>query len=169
MRDDARNDELARCIDVSDIDATIATMSGTGRWLDVREESFRHHGDRLDDLPAPWLYFWTGNVSAPTEAIRSVGGFDERYRSWGVEDFDLGIALHRAGVPFRLEREAAAIHYPHPRPHGAPLENLRYFQRKFPCRAAELLSSHRGTEINRMLQDEARRADPGDTRPTGGS
>lgn len=84
-----------------------------GRWADVRELFYAKYADDFADLPAPWIVFWTCNVSAPTDRLRAVGGFDEQIRSWGGEDLELGYRLHLDGVRFVLNRSASSIHYPH--------------------------------------------------------
>ena len=52
-------------------------------------------------------------MSAPTERLRAVGGFDEQIRSWGGEDLELAYRLHLDGVRFVLNRSASSIHHPH--------------------------------------------------------
>ena len=96
-----------------DPDAFIGQLRQTGRWADIRELFYAKYGDEFADLPAPWIVFWTCNVSAPTEALRAVGGFDEQIRSWGGEDLELGYRLHLDGVRFLLNRSASSVHSPH--------------------------------------------------------
>ncbi len=60
--------------------------------------------------------FCTGNVSLRREDFLAVGGFDERFRGYGGEDYELGYRLLRAGVRFIVDREARALHY-----HRTPL------------------------------------------------
>ncbi|MFL0579089.1 glycosyltransferase family 2 protein [Dietzia sp. 179-F 9C3 NHS] len=93
--------------------------------------------DALDDLtdphparPAPpdgliraatsdeYVLFWSLSfaVTASTwSAIRSrIGGFHERYRGYGGEDTDLGLALRESGVPMAWVGGAHAYHQHHP-------------------------------------------------------
>ncbi|MEJ3744811.1 glycosyltransferase [Actinomycetes bacterium KLBMP 9797] len=123
-------------LDLDDLDGTIARLAREGRWLDDRENFYaRYPGDAIADLPAPWLMYWTCNVSAPTADLRAIGGFDEAFRSWGYEDVDLAYRLHRGGARFVVERAASAIHYPHEKDHAHNKQeaaaNLRYIVRKF--------------------------------------
>jgi len=53
------------------------------------------------------IYFYTCNVSAPAEAVRAAGGFDEAFRHYGGEDTDLGLRL---GLPVLYLPEAGATH-----------------------------------------------------------
>jgi glycosyltransferase involved in cell wall biosynthesis len=111
--DDA--DELRAAVTFDDPDRAIADLAAGGRWPDARERFYAQHGDDIGALPAPWVSFWTCNVSAPTALVRAAGGFDEAFTSWGGEDLDLGYRLHRDGARFVLNRAAAAIHCPHPK------------------------------------------------------
>lgn len=139
--EDAR--EMLATLDFDDVDATIETLRAEGRWLDVREGFYARCDDALHDLPAPWLWYWTCNVSARTAQLRSIGGFDEAFRCWGGEDTDLGYRLHRDGARFVLDRAAGAIHYPHAKNHEQNNEiqqqNLRYIAHKYDTPITRLL------------------------------
>ena len=106
-------DPMIDALDFDDPDASIEQLRESGRWPDLREPFYARHGYDLGRLPAPWVLYWTCNVSAPTDRVRAVGGFDEQFRSWGGEDIDLGYRLHRDGARFVLDRAASSIHYPH--------------------------------------------------------
>jgi GT2 family glycosyltransferase/acyl carrier protein len=82
-----------------DPDAVLALVAASGRWADVRELFYAKYADDFAALPAPWIVYWTCNVSAPTDRLRAVGGFDEQIRSWGGEDLELAYRLH----PVRAE------------------------------------------------------------------
>jgi glycosyltransferase involved in cell wall biosynthesis len=105
--------DIDSLIDVGDPGAAIANLAALPQWHDIREPFYAKYTDDFHDLPAPWLVYWAGNVSARTAQVRAVGMFDENFRSWGAEDMDLGYRLHRDGARFVLNRRASAIHLPH--------------------------------------------------------
>ncbi|HEY0168921.1 MAG TPA: glycosyltransferase, partial [Jatrophihabitans sp.] len=133
--DSSDAEEMLQALDFSDPDACIESMRRTRRWADIREPFYARHGDDLSRLPAPWVLYWTCNVSAPTDRLRSVGGFDENFRSWGGEDIDLGYRLHRDGVRFTLNRSASSVHYPHAKSSvhnfAQARANYRYLAQKY--------------------------------------
>lgn len=135
--------EMLATLDFRAVDGTIARLHEQGRWLDARERFYARHRDALDDLPAPWVMFWAGNVSASTAQLRSIGGFDESFRCWGGEDVDLGYRLHRDGARFVLNRDARGLHHPHEKSHEANSEvqrdNLRYIADKYDTPISRLL------------------------------
>lgn len=55
-------------------------------------------------------YFSAANTSGPARLWRGAGGFDERLRGWGGEDYELGLRLLRAGVEIAYDPEALAWH-----------------------------------------------------------
>jgi glycosyltransferase involved in cell wall biosynthesis len=104
---------IRQTVDVGDVDGSVALIRDKQLWLDVRDEFYEKYGDDFGWLPAPWVIYWSLNISAGTQMLRDVGMFDEAFTSWGGEDIDLGYRLHRAGASFLLNRNAVAIHLPH--------------------------------------------------------
>lgn len=122
--DNAGAEDIIGLVDPTDGAAAIATIAADGRWPDMRDEFYRRYDDDIAGLAAPWAVYWTCNVSAPTALVRAVGGFDEGFSGWGAEDMDLGIRLHLAGARFEVSRDAAALHYPHPKLFADSLSSL---------------------------------------------
>jgi glycosyltransferase involved in cell wall biosynthesis len=65
-----------------------------------------------------WLYFLTGNASAPRSQLDRVGRFDEDFTGYGHEDLELGYRLKHAGVTLEYEPLAVNYHW-HPVPFDA--------------------------------------------------
>jgi GT2 family glycosyltransferase len=68
---------------------------------------------RLERLAAPGyrLHFrdtYTGNFSVSREVLLHVGGFDEAFRLYGHEDYELALRLQAAGVELVFSRDACA-------------------------------------------------------------
>lgn len=139
-------------------EAIFNAISAVPDHRDPRELVYADCGDDLTALPAPWVLFWTCNVSVRRDALIATGGFDENYASWGCEDVDLGLALFEAGARFELCRGARALHYPHPKSRDenvrSSAENRRYLHSKYGSRATELLLTERCMTLNRVLSAE---------------
>ncbi len=91
-----------------------ALLKDHEHWADSRAGIFRTTGNDLNKLPAPWSLGWTAALSLAKLPFVKAGGFDSTIIKWGSEDTDLCCRLHRNGIRFYAEREAYAIHYPHP-------------------------------------------------------
>ncbi len=126
-----------------DPDAVLALVADSGRWADVRESFYAKYADDFAALPAPWIVYWTCNVSAPTDRLRAVGGFDEQIRSWGGEDLELAYRLHLDGVRFELNRAASSLHYPHGSSLAVSMAGARAVHR--------YVADKHGTPVLRML------------------
>lgn len=66
---------------------------------------------RANRLRCGWLAMRTGSNSVATSALRRVGGFDadlDEHFGWYAE-YDLGLRLHAAGVPFAFAERAVAV------------------------------------------------------------
>ncbi|WP_214104003.1 glycosyltransferase [Acrocarpospora catenulata] len=151
---------INQAIDFEDPDGTIARLEEKGNWLDIRELFYEMYGDNFGDLPAPWLNYWTCNVSARTDRLRRIGMFDEEFKRWGGEDIDLGYRLFRDGARFVLNRQAAAIHCPHEKSFDGNNEqaagNYDYMYAKYGTPIIELLT-HIGEldyfELNNIIKE----------------
>ncbi|GAA1767219.1 glycosyltransferase [Luedemannella helvata] len=108
--------------------ATLETMLRTGtpedvvaqigagpKGLDMRHKDFTTTDGDLQRFRVPWLMCWSASLSVRAEDFAAVGGFDERFHGWGVEDLELGYRLFRRGVRFVGSRAAWAIEWPAPR------------------------------------------------------
>jgi glycosyltransferase involved in cell wall biosynthesis len=113
-------------------------------FADVRERDYIRGGDDPMKWPLPWLFFFSMNVSVPTEVFRAVGGYDEMFRSWGVEDLELGYRLYHHGCTMVLSRDAWTIEVPKKRPVKRQLYSLmrngKLFLGKFREPTIELLA-----------------------------
>jgi len=75
---------------------------------DGREDVFAEFSENLNNLETCWHHMFTCNVSIRREHLLAVGGFDEDFRGWGLEDCELGYRLRRAGLAFAYNRKAVA-------------------------------------------------------------
>ncbi len=64
--------------------------------------------------PIDFSYYHTCNVSTPTQILLSVGGFNENFKIYGMEDIELGYRLEKAGCRMVFASDARAIHYRFP-------------------------------------------------------
>ena len=56
------------------------------------------------------LHFYTGCISIPRQAFEFLGGFDETYQTYGVEDTEYGFRLEKAGYQILYHPAAHCIH-----------------------------------------------------------
>jgi LmbE family N-acetylglucosaminyl deacetylase/GT2 family glycosyltransferase len=151
--------ELIRCqIDVGEINRTVARFSAEGLFPDLREEFYAKYGDDFNYLPAPWVVFWTCNVSVRKDLLHRVGLFDEGFNTWGGEDVELAYRLHRAGCRFEVARAAAAIHYPHEKSYGHNMAEAHisytYFAEKYGTPITALVVTTDFWDLNDVIRIE---------------
>ena len=78
------------------------------RYADLRSIDFD-----LTRRAFPEELLWTANCSVRAADFWAVGGFDEGYRGWGMEDIDLGFRLARRGVEFHFAPDAWIVESSH--------------------------------------------------------
>lgn len=73
-----------------------------------------YHPDDIPEQKYYWIYYYTCCCSVWRESFARLGGFDEDYSGWGVEDIDLG---YRIGTTGRISflPGFCGIHIPHER------------------------------------------------------
>lgn len=80
------------------------------RLLD-ETDLFQHFSALQDGERYGWPFFWTSNLSAPTETFVSVGGFDEvNFDQPICEGLDLGLRLEEQGVQVVHSASCVAHH-----------------------------------------------------------
>jgi GT2 family glycosyltransferase len=79
------------------------------------------YGTELTGFRFAWGLATTANLAVPREAVAKVGGFDETFTGWGLEDTDLSYRLARLGVRFSVSTAAVNYHQIHPLADPDPL------------------------------------------------
>lgn len=139
-------------------DITINAFKAKCKFLDLREECYLKYQDDIKDLPAPWAFFWTCNVSILSESLSKSGLFDQNFDGyWGVEDHEMGYRLHKDKVQFIINRNASSIHYPHAKDREErikqELRNKQYFHHKHNSDSTRIfLESDFSTVNEKILQ-----------------
>ncbi|MGP5099849.1 glycosyltransferase, partial [Brachybacterium alimentarium] len=64
------------------------------------------------EVAMPWRLFWGRNISVLRSSFETAGCFDEAFRSYGVEDIELGYRLYRAGLDLVWVPDAWALEIP---------------------------------------------------------
>ncbi|GHJ06932.1 hypothetical protein TPA0907_12990 [Micromonospora humidisoli] len=114
----------------------VARFTGDPSFADTRQPQFVDCDFDLGRLAAPWVLFWGMNCSLRADDFRRLGGFDEDFRGWGLEDLEFAYRMFKDGVGIRLSRQAWALHAPHERDMDALMAdcmvNLRRLTAKHP-------------------------------------
>ncbi|MEU3169684.1 glycosyltransferase [Streptosporangium sp. NPDC006930] len=79
-------------------------------WGDPREQLLAEFSGNMNRLAICWHLLFTCNASVRVEHLRRLGGFDEAFLGWGLEDTDLGYRLRQAGLAFAFNVSAVAYH-----------------------------------------------------------
>ncbi len=117
---------------LSDFAATIRDFArAEAFWQEHVEPVVEAYGEDLEGFAVPWAIGLTSNLSVPRRLMLDIGGFDEGFRGWGLEDADLHFRLCAAGAQTRILRGAGNYHQIHPRPPETRLaewiRNAAYF------------------------------------------
>lgn len=148
------------------IDDSIINLKETEKYGEARNHSFQHFNQDLRKSPAPWFYFWAGNISIRKDILIDIGLFDEQFTSWGVEDLELGFRIHKNNIPIVLNQTAEAIHIPHDTESEKfvfSLKNAAYFHQKHNCVESEMFLFSEKTSFNEdveyLLANDSKRFD----------
>jgi glycosyltransferase involved in cell wall biosynthesis len=75
---------------------------------DGREKVLTEFSWNFNNLETCWHHLFSCNASVRREHLLAVGGFDEGFIGWGLEDSELGYRLRRAGLGFAFNPAALA-------------------------------------------------------------
>jgi validoxylamine A glucosyltransferase len=93
-------------------------------FRDGRHAELEKIGFDLSRRTVPEEMFSTANCSVTAGDFRAVGGFNEMFRSWGLEDMELAYRLVRHGCRFVIALDAWAVETPHERDNMGNLTSL---------------------------------------------
>lgn len=89
--------------DLSDGFDRLGQLSYAGereRW----EQAYETYTPQLQGFVLPWLLLTTANFSVSKRHCVDIGGFDEDFKGWGLEDFEFGYRLYKQGLRFVLDK-----------------------------------------------------------------
>lgn len=79
-----------------------------------------------------WLSLLVGNACIRKNKMIEAGGFDESFKGWGFEHFELGYRLCEHEAVYKTNPRAQNFHIPHPRENNfyreRILENIRFIK-----------------------------------------
>ncbi|PLS17539.1 hypothetical protein CVD28_11100 [Bacillus sp. M6-12] len=93
---------------------------------------------QLEVLDTQYLSWWAlfgSNHSLNKKLIEMVGGYEEGFKGWGIEDVEFAYRLYKAGAKFVFDPDSFLYHQEHPIHSGKVQEGSRnrvLFQRKHP-------------------------------------
>jgi len=79
-------------------------------WMGFAGPLFDYHSLRRG-MQVDCLHFYSNNISLKTEFLRQNGTFDEDFRTYGFEDFELGYRLIKRGLRLLYNPDAVGYHY----------------------------------------------------------
>ena len=97
-------------------------------------------------------YLDTANASIPRQTLLDAGLFDEGFRVYGWEDFDLGLRLRARGVPRVFSTAALAFHVVPP-PTRDSFDRYMLKEEERARTARYLLRKHPGFSTRLLIQD----------------
>lgn len=144
VKSEISNDPLKSLIDIDALDASLKKIKTKHEYGDFREEAFKKCSNDISNLPAPWIFFWTANVSFNKALFHeNEHYFHEAFNgNWGWEDVEFGYRLFKKGAKFVLNPELDAIHYPHDKYkdfENASMVNLEKFNNMYRTPETQLL------------------------------
>ncbi|HEX9059066.1 MAG TPA: glycosyltransferase family A protein [Clostridia bacterium] len=64
-------------------------------------------------IMCPWIQTYSCNFAAPKKWLDIIGGFDENFKEWGMEDVEIGYSLYKHGVNMIINSKLEVLHQYH--------------------------------------------------------
>lgn len=90
---------------------------------------------RHEESQLIWLACFGSNLSFRRDVIEKIGGYDESFKGWGLEDTEFAYRLYKSGAKFIVDSTMNRYHQEHPITADRRLEekrNMILFQQKHP-------------------------------------
>ncbi|MBH0357122.1 glycosyltransferase [Bacillus toyonensis] len=113
----------------------VAQESRLARTIPIHKVKYKVYDENgCTDCHIPWITTFSGNMSVSKKLLDSIGWFDEDFKSWGFEHFELGYRLYKNGGIFNFNKRALNYHLAHKRDHNQMLSEMsashKYFYEK---------------------------------------
>lgn len=95
--------------------------------LEIRHLSYMESSYNAECQLHPWLKVYSCNLAVPKKYLDELGGFDENFKGWGVEDVELGYRLYMSGAKIIISNKIESFHQKHDKS-----GNLKISKDKFP-------------------------------------
>jgi hypothetical protein len=82
-------------------------------YLEVRHFDSQLYSFNLPTLKHPWHCVYSCNMALPKARLEQLGGFEESYKGWGMEDTDIGYRCYRLGMSIVYSPGMDALHQYH--------------------------------------------------------
>ena len=99
-------------------------------------QAFQIFSENLASIQSGWNKLYSNNFSIPRTLCEKYGSFDEKFKSWGFEDEELGYRYHKNGVKIAYNPNITTFHQYHSGQGLTPekiqmfTNNLMYFMDK---------------------------------------
>lgn len=126
---------------------------------------YKNYGENLEGFHFKWMAFLTGNVSVPKRLLLEAGAFDEDFKGYGFEDWELGYRLYEKGAHFKIDTVIPSYHQEHPvvefDKNKEHRKNFMLFYQKHPSiklgiTALNEMYKYSFIELNKILSDYER-------------
>lgn len=117
-----------------------SSMAKKPEFFELRHTIFSDHSYNSSAMKYPWLEAFGCNMVVPKQWLQKIGGFDENFENWGLEDIELAYNLFSHGLKIVINSKLEVFHQPHnnnkdvinPDYYTQIDENTRYFIEKHP-------------------------------------
>lgn len=116
-------------------------------YFEARHFDSLVHSFNIATLKHPWHCVFSCNMALPRAVLEQLGGFDENYKGWGMEDTDIGYRCYLLGMRIVSHLGIEALHQYHGEAFGDVKkqekmiewdQNIARMYRKFPSLHKEL-------------------------------
>ncbi|HEX3029463.1 MAG TPA: glycosyltransferase family 2 protein [Clostridia bacterium] len=67
----------------------------------------------INGIMCPWMQVYSCNLAIPRRVLKRIGGFDENFKYWGIEDLELGYKLYKKKVQLVINNKLEVLHQYH--------------------------------------------------------
>lgn len=111
------------------------------QWLEFRYFLYEVSSYNSKAIMCSWIHTYSCNLAVSKKWLLKIGGFDENFRGWGMEDVEVGYSLFKSGAQMIINSKLDVLHQYHGERNDLIVEkrkipeyekNIDYFLEKHP-------------------------------------
>lgn len=80
---------------------------------DIRHKMLEYYENDFSKIKYKMVFTQSSNMAIPKAVLKKYGGFDDNFKGWGVEDWEIGYRMMKNNVEIKYNPDIEVLHFYH--------------------------------------------------------